>query len=74
MEEKKYTIDELLAALRDPNSVNEEDKHKVKGLANNADTWKRIGNKDSFDELGLEGSELDSFLTEWAHDNEYSNL
>ena len=74
MEEKKYSIDDLLNALKNPNSVNEEDKHKVKGLVNNAETWSRIGNKDSFEELGLEGSELDSFLTEWANTNEYSNL
>ena len=74
MSGKNYTIDDLLAALKNPNSVNEEDKHKVKGLTNNAETWRRIGNKDSFDELGLEGSELDDFLTEWCADNEYSNL
>ena len=74
MTEKNYTIDDLLAALKNPNSVNEEDKHKVKGLVNNAETWRRIGDKDSFDELGLEGSELDEFLTEWANTNPYSNL
>ena len=74
MEEKNYTIDDFLNALKNPNSVDEEEKHKVKGLANNAETWSRIGSRDSFDELGLEGSDLDDFLTEWTSTNEYSNL
>ena len=73
MTEKNYTIDDLLNALKNPNSVNEEDKHKVKGLINNAETWSKIGRR-AADELGIEESELDSFLTEWCADNEYSNL
>lgn len=39
------TIDELLNALQNPDKVT---------LENNKDTWSRIGNKDSFEELGLE--------------------
>ena len=35
-------IDDLLAALQNPNSVE---------LRNDFDTWRRIGNRDSFDEL-----------------------
>lgn len=59
------TIDELLNALQNPDKVT---------LENNKDTWSRIGNKDSFAELGLPESELDDFLTEWIAENEYNNI
>lgn len=59
------TIDDLLNMLENPNTPE---------LPNNADTWRRIGSKDSFDELGLEPSELDEFLTAWVEENGYSNL
>lgn len=58
-------IDELLAALENPNK---------KTLENTKETWSRIGNKDSFSELGMEPSELDSFLQEWMQDNPYQNI
>lgn len=58
-------IDDLLNALENP---------EKKTLENNLDTWKRIGNNDSFDELGLEASELDFFLKEWIEQNQYSNI
>lgn len=60
------SIDDLLNALQNPD--------KPTTLENNSDTWRRIGAKDSFSELGLEGSELDSFLEEWVKDNPYSNI
>ena len=60
------TIDDLLNALQNP--------EKTGGLANTAETWERIGRKDSFDELGLEGGELDDFLKEWIEDNPYANI
>lgn len=60
------SIDDLLNALQSPK--------KFKGLENTADTWARIGNKDSFDELGLGKTELESFLTEWAQNNPYTNI
>ena len=60
------SIDELLRALQNPeNPVT---------LENSKETWTRIGNKDSFEELGLEPSELDSFLEEWIGENEYNNI
>lgn len=59
------TINDLLKALQNP---------EKKTLENNRDTWRRIGNKDKFEELGLEGSDLDNFLKEWASNNPYSNL
>ena len=61
------TIEDLLNALQNPENVDIY-------LENNADTWRRIGAKDSFDELGLESSELDDFLAEWIGDNPYENI
>lgn len=63
------TIEELLQALQNPN----KDSNKTT-LENNKETWKRIGQKDSFSELGLEPSELDSFLQDWMTENPYNNI
>jgi len=60
------TIDDLLKALQNP-----EGNAKLK---NDYETWKRIGNKDSFDELGLNGDELDDFLKDWVENNPYENI
>ena len=60
------TIDDLLNALQNPD--------KPSKLENTRDTWSRIGNKEKFEELGLEGSELDDFLKEWLDNNPYSNI
>ncbi len=60
------TIDDLLNSLQNPN--------KPSKLENNKSTWERIGNKDSFSELGMEASELESFLKDWVKDNPYNNL
>ncbi len=57
---------ELLNALQNPTDT--------PILANTANTWSRIGSKDTFDELELQESELDEFLKEWTSDNEYSNI
>lgn len=43
-------------------------------LPNTQETWSRIANKDSFEELELESSELESFLKEWMSDNPYENM
>lgn len=59
------TIEDLLNALENPNKPT---------LPNTTDTWARIGNKDSFDELGLSKSELDDFLKEWMDENGYNNI
>lgn len=59
------TIDDLLNSLKNPNKSN---------LENNKETWKRIGKGDAFSELGLEPSELDSFLSEWISENPYQNI
>ncbi len=63
-----HTIDDLLNSLQNPN------KSSKPSLENSRETWSRIGNKDSFKELDLEGSELDTFLSEWINENPYSNL
>ena len=66
MNEDTLTIEQLLMALQNP--------EKTASLENNAETWSRIGNKDKFSELGLEGSELNDFLKDWISDNPYNNL
>lgn len=58
------TIEDLLNALQNPDEVT---------LENNSETWRRIANKDNFDELGL-GSDLDDFLKDWIEKNPYSNI
>lgn len=62
------TIDDLLNALQNPDAVSNGT------LENSSDTWRRIGSRDNFTELGLEGSELDSFLSEWTADNPYNAI
>ena len=63
----RLTLDDLLNALQNPNT-------KEAKLANSKDTWARIGSKDSFAELGMESSELASFLQEWMSENPYVNI
>ena len=63
---KTITIDDLLNALQNPENVSK--------LENTKETWRRIGERDSFSELGLDGSELDDFLKEWIQDNPYSAI
>lgn len=70
MENKKPNIDDLLNALQNPN---QEEIDKAK-LENTKETWTRIGNNDSFAELGMKSSELSDFLTEWTQDNPYNNI
>ena len=59
------TIDELLNALQNPNTGS---------LPNNENTWERIGNKDTFSELGLSSSKLEEFLKELIEANPYNNI
>jgi len=61
------TLDDLLNALQNPEKAS-------KKLENNKATWERIGKGDKFSELGLEPSELDSFLKDFIKDNPYSNI
>ena len=66
-EKKKLTIEDLLDSLQDPNK-------QKKQLANTKETWRRIGEKQKFEELGLDGSELTEFLKEWVAENPYNNI
>jgi hypothetical protein len=61
----ELTIDDLLNSLQNPKKVT---------LENSKETWRRIGQKDSFSELGLEPSELEDFLKEFTENNPYNNL
>lgn len=67
MAKKQLTIDDLLNSLQNPNK-------RLKNLANTAETWARIGDKDKFSELELDNSELNEFLKEWIADNPYNNI
>lgn len=60
------TIEDLLNALNGGEFT--------PSLENTKDTWRRIGEKDSFSELGLPPSELESFLQEWINNNPYNNI
>lgn len=62
---ENLSIEDLLNSLHSK-------KDKTKSLPNNRDTWSRIANRDSFDELGLDGHELEEFLQEWIKDNPYN--
>lgn len=62
------SIDDLLNSLKNPN------KPDIKSLENNKDTWARIAKKDSFTELGLGSSELNTFLKEWIDNNPYLSI
>lgn len=60
------TIKDLLASLQaDDNSGGN------RNLANTKENWAKIKNKE-FTDLGVEGSELDEFLSEWIENNPYS--
>ena len=68
IEKETITIEMLLNALQNP------EKPDKATLENNKETWRRIGDKDNFSELGLESGELDEFLKEWIEENPYNDL
>jgi hypothetical protein len=76
MSKKKLTIDDLLGALKNPDSIDESIKADLPSLANTADTWARIGAKDKTlaTDIGIEESELNDFLKEWVEENPYKNI
>lgn len=73
MEQKKLTIDDLLASLQDV-TIHAD---KRPGLENNKDTWSLIGNGE-FDKIaekvGVDESEVNDYLREWVEDNPYKNI
>jgi hypothetical protein len=76
MNKKKLNIDDLLSALKNPDAIDENIKADLPSLANTADTWTRIGQKDSTlaTDIGIEESELNDFLKEWVEDNPYNAI
>ena len=61
----ELSIDDLLRSLQNPETGT---------LDNTEDTWRRLGARSDFSELGLEKSDLEEFLKEWAAANPYSNI
>lgn len=76
MAKKKLTIDDLLAALKDPNAIDDNLKANPGSLANSKEIWERIGRKDATlaTEIGIDQSELNDFLKEWIEDNPYTAI
>ncbi len=76
MKKKKLTIDDLLAALKDPNAIDENLKANPGSLSNTKEIWARIGQKDATlaTEIGIEQSELNDFLKEWVEVNPYTAI
>lgn len=74
MKKKKLTIDDLLAALKDPNAIDKDLKANPGSLSNTKEIWERIGRKDTTLalEIGIEQSELNDFLKEWTANNPYN--
>lgn len=65
------TIEELLNSMQ--TKYKKGEGGNIKALANTKDTWKRIAEKDSFDDLGFSStSEKEEFLKEWIKDNPYN--
>lgn len=62
-------IDELLDLLNE-----RLEERATQTLSNTRETWERIGNKDKFEELGLNSSELEEFLKTWREENPYENI
>lgn len=67
-------IQKLLAEMQGKYAKNDTEK-SINRLENNAETWRRIGEKDSFDELNFDSEEeKEKFLEEWVSENEYKNI
>ena len=64
------TIEELLKSMI---SINDTDINR--NLPNTRETWERIGNLDSFSELGFSSeTEKEEFLKDWIDNNPYSSI
>ncbi len=60
-----FTIDELLESLQDPD----------RGLSGTvSEIWRRIANRDKFEELDGESDEKEQIIKEWIEANPYSNI
>lgn len=76
MKKKPLSIDDLLAALRNPEEIAEDQKADLPKLANSRETWARIGSGDSSlaTDVGILPNELNDFLKEWIEDNPYNAI
>lgn len=70
------TIEELLKSmLTIPADKRSKSDSSGIRLENSVETWRRIGERDSFSELGFKSdSEKEEFLQEWISNNPYSNI
>ncbi len=65
------TIEELLKSMYTVGPNNPKSDFTGK-LENNAETWRRIAEKDDFSELGFSSdSEKEAFLKQWIEENPY---
>ena len=67
MENKKPTIKELLQSMYTLN-VNKESKSSI---PNTAETWARIGAKESFSAIGFADEDE---MSKWIEENDYQNI
>jgi hypothetical protein len=76
MNKKPLNIDDLLKALKNPDTIDDDVKAEKGSLANTIDTWHRIGAKDATlaTDIGIDESELNDFLKEWVEDNPYNDI
>lgn len=66
------TIEELLNSMQ--NKYKSDGVSSIKKLENTKENWKRIRNKDNFEDLGFSSdSEKEEFLKQWISENPYSN-
>lgn len=63
-----------MASIEDLLKLLQQSHANEKSLPNTKDTWRRIGEEDSFSELGLKRSELEEFLKDWMDQNPYKSI
>jgi hypothetical protein len=69
------TIEELLKSMYTVNPAERKASDFTGRLENNAETWRRIAEKDDFAELGFTSdSDKENFLKQWIEENPYSAI
>jgi hypothetical protein len=67
-------IDKILKSMQSKYQIRDKIENE-RHLENTKETWQRIGNKDSFDELGFDNdAEKESFLKEFIENNPYKDI
>lgn len=70
-------IEKILKAMQSKHQIREkkEGEELERRLENTKETWKRIANRDSFDELEFnDDAEKESFLKEFIEENPYKDI